>query len=337
VTTDIKEQETSPNGKVMIRMSGSGHCVRALTAQLSGKYEDIARPIPSWLSESATEGKMHEIWIRDDLRKQGFAVWGDQEELILDYPEFYLKGHIDGKCLGNNTGNTELLEIKSMSQFEFQRWQRGGFSEFPSYASQLACYTTATDLDNIRYIVKNRSSGYKDIHLWNDETFKIKDEFARVIDHCNVIVNCLEHNTLPEVEYDGTSLECRRCFYDKLCVRDTTRITDLVTNEKLIEATTKYRNAVKAVEENTAVMNLQRQIFKEQLEAAKLNKLNCNQLVFQVVSVKAKMFYPKKALVSIATEEQLAQVEIKKDAYSYVLVNDKMTEQLPFEFKKDED
>jgi hypothetical protein len=335
MTTDIKEM----NGKVVIRMSGSGHCVRARTAELSGKYEHIARPTPSWLMESAEEGKMHEIWIKDELYKKGFVIFDEQLELKLEYPEFILLGHIDGKDLMpviEERKFIELLEIKSMSQFEFQRWHNGRFSEFPQYASQLSCYATATELNNIRYIVKNRSSGYKDIQMLNHDTFPVKQEFSKVVENCNIVVKNLEHNTLPEVEYDGASLQCRRCAYDRLCVKDIVDLHTLINNEELIATTKRYREASAKLAEYTKAVNDEKAIIKSHLLAAGVKKVLVNELALQLITVKPRFDYPKKSLLQFVTKDELDQIAIPKEGYSFVRIDDKTSETVEYK-KNDED
>ena len=138
-------------------MSSAGKCPRALSAQRLG-YEST--PAPEWLEKAAKEGNRHEGWIRDDLRLDYTAIYDDQKEITLDYPSFTLVGHPDG--IIDNNGQKMLLEIKTMSQYEFDRWMKGKFEAFPQYADQVTCYMEATGLSQCLYVVKNRSSGYID-------------------------------------------------------------------------------------------------------------------------------------------------------------------------------
>ena len=344
-TNTLEKQQSVPvpttdKGKLIIRMSESGHCVRALTAQKSGRYQNIAKAPPVWLQQSADEGKMHEIWIRNELKEKGFAVWGDQEELKLEYPEFILLGHIDGKCrfLDATYDAEELLEIKSMSEYQYQRWHRGKFAEFPQYASQLSCYMTATELNNVRYIVKNRSSGYKDINLLDLSTFPLFPEYQKVITTCNTIVDCLEHNKLPEVEYNGASHECRQCAYDKLCISDIDELnlSTLINNKELIECTNRYREALSQMDEWKAKRDAEKQILKKQLLSAGLKKMTCNQLAIQLITVRPRVDYPKSKLVTFFTLDQLAPAASIKDGYEFLRIDDKMSEKLEYGQDKDE-
>jgi hypothetical protein len=342
-TNTLEKQQSVPvpttdKGKLIIRMSESGHCVRALTAQKSGKYSNIAKAPPVWLQTSADEGKMHEIWIRNELKEKGYEVWGDQEELKIEFPEFILLGHIDGKCTPPLLPLKILLEIKSMSEYEYQRWHRGKFAEFPQYASQLSCYMTASDLTNVLYIVKNRSSGYKD---WNDldlNNFPMDAEFNKVIDKCHHIIDCLEHNKLPEREYDGASLECRRCAYDKLCISDIDELnlSTLINNKELIETTNRYREALLKMDEWKSKRDEEKQVLKKQLQSAGLKKMTCNQLAIQLITVRPRVDYPKSKLVTFFTLDQLAPAASIKDGYEFLRIDDKMSEKLEYGQDKDE-
>jgi hypothetical protein len=328
----MTEITTLANNKLVIRMSESGHCVRALTAQYSGKYEDVKRPIPTWLEEAANEGKMHEIWIKAQMR-DNFDVFDEQLELKIEQDNFILLGHIDGKCVNLETNTPiELLEIKSMSEYEFQRWMHGKFEAFPQYASQLACYVTATGLNDVRYIVKNRSSGYKDINILNDN-FPVAENYDKILRKCEAIYQHLQDNTLPEVEYNGTSLECKRCFYDKLCIPPAEDLVFL-DDGQLRSATIKYREAVTKMEEWKQIIDEQKKIFRNQLEKARIKKFTSNWLAVQLIEVKPRIDYPKKNLLSVFTEEELRGCESVKEGYSFLRIDDKQDEKM--EYKKAE-
>jgi hypothetical protein len=282
---------------------------------------------------------MHEQWIKDDLRKKGFVVFDEQLELKIEQPEFILLGHIDGKDIPSPVLETfaELLEIKSMSQFEFQRWQHGKFEEFPYYASQLSCYMTATELNNVRYIVKNRSSGYnKDVNLIHNE-FSTFLSIAEVYNRCNLVAYHVEHNTLPEVEYDGSSLQCRRCAFDKLCITDTDDLAELANDSTLIACANKYRESVAKLEELENTISEQKAIFKSHLLATGIKKprILCNNLAIQLVEVRPRINYPKKAMMQFVTADEMLSIAEPKDGYSFVRIDDKLSEKM--EYKKEDE
>ena len=79
--------------KPIYRMSGVGGCPRAISAERLG-YESEEKPV--YLDIAAREGQRHEIWMKEDLRANDIAVYGEQQELTLEFDTFKLVGHIDG-------------------------------------------------------------------------------------------------------------------------------------------------------------------------------------------------------------------------------------------------
>lgn len=208
-------------GKPVIRMSESGKCARALSAKLLG-YEPT--PAPTWLETSANEGIWHEMRIKAELVEQGYSPEQYQDEYVLDFPSFHLVGHIDGIVTEDGEWSayasnkpmplSKLLEIKSMSQFEFDRWMRGNFKEFPQYASQITCYMEATGLAECLYIVKNRNNGYEDRRVLTEKPMHM----TKIIGHLTDVTNHILGNQLVPKDFDPQSLECRRCEYKHLCI-----------------------------------------------------------------------------------------------------------------------
>jgi len=115
------------NEKPVIRMSGAGYCPRAISAGLLDYTP--SEPLP-WLKTSAKEGQWHEERIKKELRDEGYNVFDEQLEVFLHYPDWDMQGHIDGKVTAPGSDKVQLLECKSMSQYEFDRWMRRGFNAF---------------------------------------------------------------------------------------------------------------------------------------------------------------------------------------------------------------
>lgn len=190
-------------------MSSSGYCPRRLSAIRLGKDSG---PVPEYLSLAAEEGKWHEGRIVEELWSTGWYVDGRQDELVIEQPSFNLIGHIDGKVAKDS--ETYLLEVKSMSQYEFDRWMRGKFEEFPQYADQLTCYMTALGLNKALYIVKNRSSGYK-AQFYQEG---LPSDFAAIIQKLTEVETAAQAGLMVEAEYDSSRIECKRCEYKHLCI-----------------------------------------------------------------------------------------------------------------------
>jgi len=221
------------------RMSGAGACARALSAEMLGYRRE---PAPSWLKTSATEGKWHEQRLVSELRGRGLEVKGQQQEVFLKLQNCTVVGHIDGIVIKD--GREMLLEIKSMSQYEFERWKRGKFIEFPAYADQITCYMEALGLQQAMYLVKNRSSGYIDEQILEQTP---SDPIA-IYDRLEAVEESVQKKELYLIEYSPSSLTCRRCFYrNQICVDFDREAIPEATEAELKEAVeqVQYGSALK--------------------------------------------------------------------------------------------
>jgi len=299
-------------------MSSAGTCARALSAERLG-YP--CEPAPDWLERAAEEGKKHALWIKEELRADDIAVTGEQMEVVLDYPNFKLVGHIDG-LVNNHSEEIMLLEIKSMSQYEFDRWMKGKFSEFPEYAAQITCYQkalakNADGLMKIRYYVKNRSSGYIDKATIEESPANFEDIIVKLqrVEECVMIGNLVEAEYLPD------SLQCRRCFYKALCVPAPTEYKAVPENV-LLEASENWRRGKALKEEGELLIEEAKKHFLSQTEASGQKKWQFNELAISKVEVKESAIYPKAKLLEVFTAEQLKPAEEIKLPYSYIKIND---------------
>jgi len=300
------------------RMSSVGRCPRALSAIRQG-YTPESSPV--WLETAAEEGKWHEQRIKDELRADDIAVYGEQQEVILEYPDFVLLGHIDG--IVNDHGTEKLLEIKSMSQFEFDRWMRDGFAGFHQYADQLTCYMHATGLEECLYIVKNRSSGYE-----NRQTIKAPSDMAIIEDKIKAIEDYLARwidpgardGTYP-ADFDPNSLECRRCEYKSLCAPEQKELTP-IEEAGLRAATEDWRRGKALVAEGQELVDKAKEIFEVHTKATGIDKWRFAELAIVLIKVKESLAYPKKKLLETFTEEQLKPASEIKLPYEYIRIDD---------------
>lgn len=194
--------------KTIFRMSSAGKCPRALSAELLG-YE--SEPKPDWLMTAANEGNWHETRLKQELVAQDYQVFDEQLEVALENNYVELTGHIDGKVYTPDKV-MQLLEIKSMSQFEFDRWMKGNFTAFPQYLDQVTCYMVATGLEECLYVVKNRSSGYVDRRVIK----QMPGYIDAIISMLTEVANSVEKKELFPAEFDVQNIECRRCEYKAL-------------------------------------------------------------------------------------------------------------------------
>lgn len=299
--------------KPVYRMSGIGHCPRALSAQ---RLDYPVEPAPGWLERAAAEGNKHEQWIKEQLTAEGYRVYGEQEEYKIELPEALLVGHIDG-LLQMNGDEPGLLEVKSMSQYEFDRWMKGRFEGFPTYTAQLTCYLIATGMSTALYMVKNRSSGYIDRQVITEPPIA----FETIESKIKHIEECVALGTLVEANYDPDSIECRRCGYKSLCVPVAVEF-NTVSESRLLEACEKWRQGQLMLSEGDQLVKEAKATLMEQTEASGQKKWRFNELAISKVEVKGSVTYKKDKLLELFTEEQLKPASEVKLPYSYVKITE---------------
>jgi len=309
---------TAISNKPVYRMSSAGNCARALSAE---RLSYPCEAAPDWLERAAEEGKKHEQWIKEELRAEDIAVTGEQMEIVLDYPNFKLVGHIDG-LVNDHSGETMLLEIKSMSQYEFDRWMKEGFDGFQSYAAQITCYQKALGINadglmKIRYYVKNRSSGYID----KATIVKPPADFEEIIAKLRHVEECVAIGTLVEAEYLPDSLQCRRCDYKTLCVPAPTEYK-AVPESVLLDASENWRKGTVMKKEGELLIEEAKKHFLSQTETSGQKKWRFNELSILKIEVKESVAYPKSKLLEVFTAEQLKSASEIKLPYSFLRIDD---------------
>jgi CRISPR/Cas system-associated exonuclease Cas4 (RecB family) len=266
--------------KPIFRMSAAGHCPKALSAELL-HYDH--EPVPDWLESAAEEGNWHEKRIKEQLQQAGYVITGEQLELEKEFDTFILTGHIDG--LIRNSHGIKLLEIKSMSQFEFDRWMRGNFSEFPQYQAQIACYMSVLELKEVVYVVKNRNNGYVDKQIFSIDT--MPDTFSNIITQLAEITRYVNNNVLVPIEPDFSSLQCKRCNYKHLCIKSKEDMQ--IQDEAAIKlAVDTWRKGKKLETEGKQLIDEAKGVLTEQLLASELEKFYYDDLAVSKVNVKEK-------------------------------------------------
>jgi CRISPR/Cas system-associated exonuclease Cas4 (RecB family) len=299
----VGEKENKPMTKPVYRMSVAGKCPRALSAQELG-YEAEAEP--TWLERAAEEGNWHERRIKDELVSEEATVYDEQLEVVLDYPAFTLIGHIDGKVAFGNDASSFLLEIKSMSQFEFDRWMRQGFAGFPEYAAQLTCYMTATGIYNALYIVKNRNSGYEDRRTITKPPVKMEE----VIQRLSEVEKCVADHRLAAATFDPQAVQCQRCSYQHLCVVKT-EIVDLDTG-MLDEAVSMWRKGKALTDEGEALIDNARLTLGAYARKLETRKFVHDSLAVQLL-LQHRVSYDKKLLEEHVPADLLEKAKKEQD------------------------
>ena len=331
--------------KPIYRMSAAGSCPRALSAERLGIQ---AASVPPWLELSANEGRRHEQWVKEDLRKEGYEIedcalcpvcwkrYGVERQGIhieLEFDSFLFVGHLDGRF--SKDGKRGGLEIKSMSQYEFNRWMKGGFGEFPEYLAQLISYMVADHQTNWLYVVKNRSSGYQErlaitsnsqgitvANLATNRVAALTYSFSSIVEMITAVEKHITQEKTPyPAEFDANSLQCKRCFYKHLCVKTKEELTK-ATEEQLRVASSDWRKGRALIEEGEQLIASAKEVIMEHTIASKESKWQFDELAITFVHVPERISYPTKNLLAMFTEEQLKPAGVLQAPYDYLKITD---------------
>lgn len=303
---------------VIYRMSHVGACPRALSAE---RLNLIGEQQPDWLQTTADEGKLHEEWTVEKLKSEHIFVGHRQKEIKLTVSDnIELVGHIDGLILKSNdnyeaidfveTTIDKLLEIKSMSQFEFDRWYRGQFDEFPQYKAQLTCYMTALNLTKALYIVKNRNNGYIDRREITSTPMDINNIFKKLIE----VEEYVSQGKLYPADYDSTNVNCRRCVYKHYCIEPVH-----VTEQELpvlLAAVANWRKGTALVKEGESLQAEAKDTFMQHTLATNKDKWTFEHLAFNLIQANG-FKYDKEMLKEYLTEDEYDKcvIEYKREPY----------------------
>lgn len=300
------------SGKPIYRMSEAGRCARALSAQRLG-YK--AEPAPEWLERAADEGRWHEGRIKNYLANSGWDIHDEQKEVCLDDPTFILVGHIDGTINNIVDRTLKLIEIKSMSQYEFDRWMKTGFKGFPEYAAQLTCYMEATGLSEALYIVKNRSSGYEDRQVITQQPSSMIEIESKLMH----VEEWVKKESLVSADYDPNSIECKRCTYKALCAPEPVQLKPFEERE-LQEAVKFWREGKRLIEQGQQFVDDARKIFEQHTKITGINKWRFGGLSIQLIEGE-RVTYPKSLLEQLVPEHLLEPVK-KVEPYQQTRIVD---------------
>jgi len=318
--------------KPIYRISSVGNCARALSADRIEVSQDITSP--PWLITSEIEGTRQESWIKEDLRNQSWTIeegglclqckeefkderFGIHVELDLGFAR--LLGHMDGRATNYEMipGVKFILEVKTRSQYEFDRWKKGGFPEFPENEAQITCYMEADKNNNVFYVVKNRSNGYIEKNFLKKQPIA----FQSIINKLELVESYVAKGELAPAVFNELSIQCKRCNRKGICIPEV-REFNAVPSDMLMKATEEYRKGKLMEEQGKQLQDDAKAILMEQSKASGQKKYNFNQLVINHISVKESVTYPKSNLLKIFTAEELSQAAEVKNSYEFLRIDD---------------
>jgi hypothetical protein len=309
---------------ITYRISEIGSCPKKIslsTSKADGK-------IPTWLQSSANEGKWHEKRIKDEMKKAGYTVKDvdicpicmenlheERNGLHVEMTQskdnkdeaYKLIGHLDGQVSHPEytKGKTYGLECKSMSQFEYDRWIKGNFNEFPTYAWQVSVYSYALAEVPFIYVVKNRNIGGKDSRVIEKPLIVWKD----IDDKMTALTSWINTTSEPfPAEYNADSIECRRCKFMTRCIPEP-KIMLPVEKERLDAAVVDWRKGKELEGIAEELKSKAEEIFIEHCKATTENKWRYEGLSINYSeSGFPRIYYPKENLLTVLSEEQLKAI-----------------------------
>jgi len=261
----------------------------------------------------AEEGKWHEQRLITELRADDIAVYGEQDELTISHDGIILLGHRDG--VANDHGHEMLLEVKSMSQREFDRWMRGRWQEFPWYADQLAAYMEASGLDEALYLVKNRNTGYVDRQIERAADLQASIRVSMIIERLKVCEFYIgQGEPVPTYSFDPEKIECRRfCEFKQHCMPPKPVLAEDQEAE-LWQATADWRRGDALIDEGKALVEPARAILRLYAELAPEHKMVFDNVLTTTYPIH-KVSYAKKDVEASLPAEVLAEIAKIEDSW----------------------
>jgi hypothetical protein len=173
------DDEPAVPGK--LRLSAAGKCPRALAYAYHG-FERNGKEKDSRSCIVFFQGDMVEAMIVQLARLAGCTLLGvgtNQVTVKVNVSGVDVVGHPDGFLIHEGM---RLLEVKSMSSYAYDRFERGDIDE--GYLSQIMMYLDASDLDSCVLVAVNKDSGVmseKIIHRDEKKTLETVKNMELVI------------------------------------------------------------------------------------------------------------------------------------------------------------
>ncbi|MEN6414404.1 MAG: hypothetical protein ABFC84_16830 [Veillonellales bacterium] len=204
------EEGRETKGKLYL--SSIGKCPRQLAYAYHG-FEKKGKEIDSRAKIVFWTGDLVEMTVTNLAKLAGVNLLATGlQQITVDFPVngTVVKGHPDGLVLN---GNLYLLEVKSMSGYGFEKFEKGEVEE--SYLAQVNCYLDALHLNEAIMVALNKESGVL------AEKRIVKD--MAVVERCKKNAEAVLHSTpenLPPApkEYDRNDKgfypwQCLYCAY----------------------------------------------------------------------------------------------------------------------------
>lgn len=206
---NIYEENYIPRKR--LGLSQAGHeCDRFLWYKYNG-YIELA-PEGRILRLFELGNKIEDLVVAD-LRQAGYNVTDDQKEVVFEWDNIKLTGHIDGLIEGI-TNKTHLLEIKSACLKQFNILKKQGYENWHDiYKFQVHAYMLGLKLTRCLAVVycKDNSDLY---------TERINLNKNWIIGRLEHVFNVISKQTIPERKCPNKSwYKAKWCNFYKECFK----------------------------------------------------------------------------------------------------------------------
>ncbi|GAG12439.1 unnamed protein product, partial [marine sediment metagenome] len=256
------------------------------------------------------------------LEKFGDKRYGVHVE--QEYEKFILLGHMDGKARHKSIAEAGLplvFEAKTMSHFAFDRWYKEGFGGYQEYLGQISCYIEISGSKGTYYFVKNRSSGFRDKHVWGRHEIpkgadiSFADNFQLILTKLESIEDWIAANyeagsregIYPSpTGFDPNSFTCKYCNFKSLCA-PVIEDYNAVPEQVLTDAVADWNKGKQLQDEGEGLIDAAREVFLKQTKATGVDSWRTGNLAIRRSDVKDSVSYPKENLLKVFTEEELKE------------------------------
>lgn len=182
--------------KWVIRASALGSCPTKLALIATGRTEEFS---PAVLRAFAA-GHEHEEIVKDRLRRRGYVIDREQDDISLDLGAAVIKGHWDGRIQGgpeSESFSESVLEVKSMREESYMEWLAYGFDAFPTYAAQVSFYSYATGIQQIVFATQCKSDLSLHLEHFVEPPVPLGDLLFRVYRTLQIVAEIEETGSHP--------------------------------------------------------------------------------------------------------------------------------------------
>lgn len=222
-----------------IRLSSIGKCLRQQAYKTLG-FEQAGKVIDARAKTVFFLGDLVELAIVGLAKAAGCEVMltGDKQAEVEIQG---VKGHPDGVL--RDSGKDYLLEVKSMSSYSFEDFERGVIDD--GYRYQCNAYMASLNLTKCVIVALNKDAGVLAEQMINLDLTIVKDIYSRI----EVLKNA-SATDLPERPYQPNAKgfypwQCRYCAFYQTCL----------PNSELVLVGKAYKLKEKAYDAATATKN----------------------------------------------------------------------------------